>query len=108
LSGWAAYWDADEQREPIINNVLRNYPAMTVAGPRLDAGQRGQVIAVADVFGDWREEIFVSFPRELRIYASTVPARSRHEWLFTDRVYRNDVTVYGSGYSQLPQPSRLR
>jgi len=106
--GWAAYWDADEQREPLINNSLRDYPSLKPAGPEIVTGERGRIIAVADVFGDWREEIFVSLPGELRIYASTIPATSRHSWLFTDRVYRSDVTVYGVGYPQLPLPSRLQ
>lgn len=107
LKGWAAYWDADPQREPIINSVVRDYPSLQAAGPTIETGNRGKIIAVADVFGDWREEIFVALPGELRIYASTIPARDRRAWLFTNPVYRSDVTVYGMGYPQLPLPSRL-
>jgi hypothetical protein len=63
----------------------------------------GAVIAVADILGDWREEIITSVPGELRIHTTTIPATRRHVWLMEDPLYRNDVALAAMGYLYPPQ-----
>jgi rhamnogalacturonan endolyase len=66
----------------------------------------GRVIAIADVLGDWREEIITSVPGELRIYSTTIPATRRNVWLMEDPIYRNDVALVAMGYLYPPQLTR--
>ncbi|MCS7338762.1 MAG: silent information regulator protein Sir2, partial [Verrucomicrobiae bacterium] len=63
----------------------------------------GRVVAVADCLGDWREELITSVPGELRIYTSTIPARTRRVCLLQDRLYRTDVAMGAMGYLYPPQ-----
>ncbi len=63
----------------------------------------GRVIAIADILGDWREEIITTVPGELRIYTTTIPATRRNVWLMEDPIYRNDVALVAMGYLYPPQ-----
>ncbi len=96
----AAYWDADLQREVLSGGKLTDYgkdePLVRV---------EGHVAAIADVIGDWREEILTSVAGELRIYTTTVPAADRRPCLMRDRAYRADVTMAANGYFQVPMTS---
>ena len=65
----------------------------------------GRIVAVADVIGDWREEIIVSAKGEMRIYGTTIPARDRRTCLMQDPLYRMDVVVAAMGYTQCPMLS---
>lgn len=58
----------------------------------------GRLVAIADVFGDWREEIIVTLPGELRIYTSTIPTAKRRVCLMQDPLYRKDVALQTMGY----------
>jgi len=58
----------------------------------------GRLVAIADVIGDWREEIVVSLPGELRIYTTTIPTSRRRPALMQDPVYRKDVALQAMGY----------
>ena len=69
---------------------------------RIDAAVKP---TVADVLGDWREEVLATVPGELRIYTTTIPARDRHVWLMQDPIYRNCVIRQTSGYYQCPTMS---
>jgi len=99
LGGFApncAYWDADVQREMVTRGRIHKYN-----GPELEK-IAGSVIGVADVHGDWREEIFVTVPGELRIHTTTIPATDRRKCLMLDPMYRSDVTGFSQGYFQVP------
>ena len=63
------YWDADPQRELIRGSRIFEYNGT-------DYGNivQGSVVGFADVLGDWREEMIMSVPGELRIYTTTIPA----------------------------------
>jgi len=65
----------------------------------------GRLVAIADVIGDWREEIITSAPGELRIYTTTIPARDRRPCLMQDPIYRIDVAVAAMGYYAAPMLS---
>ena len=94
------YWDADPQRELLRGSRISDY-----GGPEMPPRVEGSVAAVADVLGDWREEIITSVPGELRIYTTTIPAADRHVCLMQDRIYRMDVVVAAMGYFQVPMTS---
>ena len=64
----------------------------------------GNIVAIADCLGDWREEFIVSLPGELRIYSTTIPATSRRVCLMQDRPYRTAVARQTMGYFYPPIP----
>ena len=65
----------------------------------------GRLIAIADVYGDWREELILADSGALRIVTTTVPATSRHVNLMQDPLYRNDVALVSMGYFYPPNTS---
>lgn len=65
----------------------------------------GRLVAIADVMGDWREELIVSLPGELRIYTTTIHTNRRRVCLMEDALYRNDVAQQAMGYLYPPQLS---
>ncbi len=96
----AAWWDADVQREILAKNQICRYGGGTCP-PLLE----GDMLAVADVTGDWREEILNTVPGELRIYSTRIPARDRRPCLMQDPVYRLCVVTGTQDYYSLPQTS---
>jgi rhamnogalacturonan endolyase len=58
----------------------------------------GALIAIADIMGDWREEIIVSIPGEIRIYTTSIPTPRRRVTLMQDPLYRKDVALQTMGY----------
>ncbi len=58
----------------------------------------GRLVSIADVLGDWREEIIVTLPGEIRIYTTTVPTTRRRPALMQDPLYRKDVALQTMGY----------
>lgn len=66
----------------------------------------GNIAALADCVGDWREELIVSVAGELRIYSTTVPATSRQVCLMQDRQYRTAVALQTMGYFYPPMLGR--
>ena len=71
----------------------------------LTPGIQGAVQQIADLSGDWREEIVTFINGELRIYSTTIPAKDRRVSLMQDPIYRHDVTTRTMGYSHVPQVS---
>lgn len=97
------WWDADKLRENIVsrNDTLRivKYKGATVSEIR------GRLVMVADLYGDWREELVTAFPGELRVYSSGIPAIDRRVSLLQDSKYRIDVANRTQGYVQAPTVS---
>jgi rhamnogalacturonan endolyase len=93
----AVYWDADPQRELIQKRRIVEFD-----GPGQYDRIAGSVLAVADIIGDWREEVISTVPGELRIYATTIPARDRRVTLMRDPIYRAGVAHVSMGYFQVP------
>jgi rhamnogalacturonan endolyase len=87
------FWDGDPQAELIAKRRITDYGSTTVQ-QEID----GNVVLVADVLGDWREEIFTTLPGELRIYSTPIPATDRRVCLLQDPVYRNTVAAASQGY----------
>jgi rhamnogalacturonan endolyase len=96
----AVYWDADPQREILWKRRIFDYEG-------LDHGTHieGRVVVVADILGDWREEVVTSVDGEMWIYTTTIPAVDRRPCLMTDPIYRIDVAHASMGYTQVPMLS---
>ena len=94
------HWDADAQRELVHKGHIRNYPEMDDL-----LRVEGKVTLVADLLGDWREELIVSSKGELRIYTTTIPAENRRVCLMQDAFYRLNVTMGSMGYTLCPVTS---
>jgi rhamnogalacturonan endolyase len=95
----AVYWDADLQKELLLRGKLSDYAGGTVQN------MPARPVAIADVLGDWREEIIASFPGEIRIYTTTIPAADRRVCLLQDRIYRADARMNSMGYFKSPMTS---
>ncbi|MGD9929384.1 MAG: silent information regulator protein Sir2 [Mangrovibacterium sp.] len=74
-------------------------------GEKITDGITGDIILIADVFGDWREEVITTLPGELRIYHTNIPAVDRKVTLMQDGIYRSYVLQRSQGYPQAPVPS---
>jgi rhamnogalacturonan endolyase len=63
----------------------------------------GKVVLIADLIGDWREEIVTSLPGELRIYSTNIPAGNKKTCLMQNRQYRLGTANASMGYFYPPQ-----
>ncbi|NWF85019.1 MAG: silent information regulator protein Sir2 [Bryobacteraceae bacterium] len=93
------WWDADPLRELLSRGSISKWQ-----GPEL-AKIQGSTQHVADILGDWREEIVTFTSGELRIYSTAIPATDRRVTLMQDPLYRNDVTHRSMGYPHVPMTS---
>lgn len=107
----AVRWDEDIQRELILDhgraeNGNRRSAILSKGIQKNDTHIlsviEGHIIGIADVFGDWREEIITSLNGRLHIYTTTIPAKTRIPCLMQDRLYRNYVSVSSVGYWNPP------
>jgi len=92
----SAWWDADLQRE-----IIRGQ-ALDYEGGALSERIEGSVVLIADVIGDWREEVLASVAGELRIYTTPIPAMDRRVCLMQDGAYRMRTVMNAMGYTQVP------
>ena len=90
------WWDGDLLRELHSRGSISKWK-----GPEL-ARTEGSVQHVADLVGDWREEVVTFLNGELRIYTTPLPATDRRVTLMQDPLYRNDVTHRSMGYPHVP------
>lgn len=90
------YWDADLQHE-VAGGHVTDYEGGAVSG-RI----RGSRVLVADILGDWREEIVTCEGGELRVYTTDVSAMDRRVCLMQDPVYRGYVAMSPMGYTKHP------
>ena len=93
------WWDADPLREILSKGVISKWQGATLGAIQ------GGVQHVADIAGDWREEIVAVLDGELRIYSTSIPAADRRVSLMQDPLYRNDVTHRSMGYPHVPMTS---
>ena len=118
-TGSWVWWDADLQRETLHFNLSREEMAdMRRNGKRwsqqivkwkdkstVGDGIEGSLQLIADLYGDWREEMVMSMPGELRIYTTNIPAKDRRVTLMQDGIYRSYVAHRSMGYPQAPVTS---
>lgn len=109
------WWDADLLRETFKGDDNR-WGASSSAngrqqsvwkwkGETLTEGIEGDILMIADMEGDWREELITALPGELRIYRTNIPARDRRVTLMQDPLYRSYVAHRSMGYPQAPVTS---
>lgn len=96
------WWDADPYRELVCGSRIEKYRGGVVL-PKLE----GRVALIADILGDWREELVMTVPGELRVYTTSVPAEDRRVCLMQDRIYRATVLAAAQGYFYNPMLSYL-
>ena len=86
---------------PTIDDV-RNGRLLTATGTLTNNGTKGNPALVADVFGDWREELLVrtADSSAIRIYLSTEVTDRRLYTLMHDPQYRAEVARQNTAYNQ--------
>ena len=103
------WWDGDVTMELFNDGKIEKWdphnPTPTNSVPRLDqtwsyggtVGPRSQPGIIADILGDWREEIVLpnQSSNELIVYTTDHPSDVRLYTLAHNPAYRNDMTVKG-------------
>lgn len=83
-----AYWNGTNQKSIVDNKLLSNFS--------------GTIVMIADITGDWREEVVTATKTELRIYTTTIPVSIRRPCLMQEPEYRSTVTMDSNAYLQYP------
>jgi len=106
------FWDADLLRETFGRGGpgsvgrgrfgSRSISIVKYKGPTLTSDIEGSIMMMADILGDWREELVTVLAGELRIHTTTIPAKDRRVCLMQDPVYRAEVAHRSMGYEQSP------
>ncbi|XVV07348.1 hypothetical protein ACQPW3_18980 [Actinosynnema sp. CA-248983] len=107
-------WSADlttqvlngaQDATPTIDDWRRGR-LLTAEGTRANNGTKGNAALIADVFGDWREELVVrtADSSALRFYTSTEITEHKLYTLMHDRQYRAEVARQQTGYNQPSYP----
>ena len=105
-TGFAIWWDGDRLRELLGRNRISKWNweegrEETIA--ELEVGRRTRnPCMVADLIGDWREEVLVGSPdgRSLRLYTTTIPTTERLVTLMHDPQYRLAVAWQNVVYNK--------
>ncbi len=110
-TGFAIWWDGDLLRELLSRNSITKWDwqegrETMLLDTRAIGGRRGPNL-VADLIGDWREELLMTSPdgRSLRLYTSTIETDHRLCTLMHDRQYRLSVAWQNVVYNKPPHPS---
>ncbi|MGX7825997.1 rhamnogalacturonan lyase [Actinokineospora sp. 24-640] len=90
---------------PTVDDWLRGR-MLTTEGTLTNNGTKGNPSLVADVLGDWREELLVRTEDSsaLRIHVSTEPTGHKMYTLMHDRQYRAEVARQQTAYNQPTYP----
>jgi rhamnogalacturonan endolyase len=111
-TGFAVWWDGDLLREFVSrSSVVSKWNWQNGREERLfETGARGAARGpnlVADLLGDWREELLLTAPdgKSLRLYTTTIPTEHRIRTLLHDPQYRLSVAWQNVVYNKPPHPS---
>jgi hypothetical protein len=104
------WWDADESRELEDGTAITKYGGGTLLSCSACAsnnGTKSTPALVADLFGDWREEVVwrEADNSALRIYTTTDVTARRIYTLMHDPQYRMQISSQQTGYNQPSHPS---
>ncbi len=110
------YWDGDLLDEyfdsPGTEREGRIYKpgsgtAYMLASSLCSNGSKNDPGAIADIFGDWREELVMrkSDNSALLVYTTPVYTEYRLPTLWSDHQYRNSIVWQSMGYNQPPHKS---
>ncbi len=97
LAPRAVWWDEDELKEICHAGKVFDYNGET----KLEI--EGKVLIVADIIGDWREEIVTSLPGEVRIYSTNILSDKKEVCRMQNHLYRMAVADATMGYYNSPQ-----
>jgi len=88
-------------QEPTIDDWQRGR-LLTATGTRANNGTKGNPSLVADLIGDWREELVVrtADSSALRVYVSTEPTDHKLPTLMSDLQYRAETARQQTTYNQ--------
>ena len=110
-SGWAIWWDGDLLRELISRGNITKWNWLegredTIFRTNARDGRRGPNL-VADLIGDWREELLMTSPdgKSLRLYTTTVPTEHKLTTLMHDPQYRLSIAWQNVVYNKPAHPS---
>jgi rhamnogalacturonan endolyase/rhamnogalacturonan exolyase len=87
-------WDYENEKSDIL---------VQMNGTMLNNGTKANACLVADIIGDWREEIIVRDAQDknkIRIYSTPIETTYRVPCLLTDRAYREGVAWQNTAYNQ--------
>lgn len=101
------WWEGDLTRDLLDGNHIDRYKrgrVFTAEGCLSNNGTKSTPALVADLFGDWREELIerTTDNQNLRIYTTTIPTKHRIYTLMHDPQYRNSIAWQNVGYNQPP------
>jgi rhamnogalacturonan endolyase len=106
-----AWWDADETRELedgiAITKIGVELPLLTCAECASNNGTKATPALVADLIGDWREEVIwrEATNTGLRVYTTSDVTARRIYTLMHDPQYRIAISWQNTAYNQPPHPS---
>ena len=111
------YWDGDlcdevmdspgsEARDAAIYKPAGSR-LLTTSGCSTNNSSKNNPCAIADIFGDWREELVMRTNDNtgIRIYTTSIPTTHRIYTLWHDHQYRNAMVWQCVGYNQPPHKS---
>jgi hypothetical protein len=106
------WWDAGKTRQMITGDNSRwgaesrsegrSQAVSYWKGEKVAGGISGDILMIADITGDWREEIITALQGEIRIYYTNISATDRRVTLMQDNIYRSYVAERSQGYPQSP------
>jgi hypothetical protein len=104
------WWDADESRELEDGTTVSKYGGSSLLSCSQCAsnnGTKSTPTLVADLVGDWREEVIwrLSNSSALRVYTTTDVTARRIYTLMHDPQYRVAISWQNVAYNQPPHPS---
>ena len=109
------YWDGDLLAELVdhdSNHAMNIYKwdwekkelntILTAQDSASNGGTKGQTCLIADIFGDWREELVVRTAdnAEMRIYSTSIATEYRMPTLMHDTTYREAICWQNNHYNQ--------
>ncbi|WP_344880750.1 rhamnogalacturonan lyase [Zhihengliuella alba] len=97
--------ERDGESQPVVRNVAAG-TEWVAEGTRTNNGTKGNPSLVADVLGDWREELIVRTEDSsaLRFYTSTETGADKLPTLMHDPQYRSQVAGQQTAYNQPAYP----
>ncbi len=100
---FAVWWDDDLQRELTQGGRLLKYNHAVNTVDRI--GTVSSAYTIADVLGDWREEIIGFRDGAIRVCTPATLSTRRFRTFMHDPLYRLDVSFMTMGYAQIPNLS---
>ena len=106
------FWGPDLYTQATSRNISAKHSsaggggALTTSGTRVSGGSKNQPAYVADVLGDYREELILSTTdnNEIRIYFNTEESNHKLATLQADRRYRCEIERQKTTYNQPSYP----